>query len=291
MHFADQMMMFTTLVVILNSLVVPGNSFTVSSLSSQRIPSHLHVRSSIHFDGGLTSGLISNLAELALKVRLKGQTGVECNVSANSSDLLFKGRVGPVTVKGRGWKSQLGLSCRAIEATVDTCELDVGRILSNRKLVLTTPATGQATIALNNVDFANFITHPYMQPPALRQKDGEKFAFLKEGTVVDASSGNVTFFGLYMGHKWKLILTRGQAKQRAKVIATPEGTTTISDLDATSAELSLAMTNFFNEMKFELDGTWLTFKDMMVTAKGSSPSLMLRLNIIVKKFPSPGLAF
>lgn len=285
------MMKFTTIVVILASLVIPGNSFTTSSLGSHRMASRLHVRSSIHFDGGLTSGLISNLAELALKVRLKGQTGVECNVSANSSDLLFKGRVGPVTVKGRGWKSQLGLSCRAIEATVETCELDVGRILSNRKLVLTTPATGQATIALNNVDFANFITHPYMKPPALRHKDGEEFAFLKEGTIVDASSGNVTFFGSYMGQKWKLILTRGEAKQRAKVIATPEGITTIPHLEATSAELSHAMTNFFNEMKFELDGTWLTFKDMMVTEKGSSPSLMLRLNIIVKKFPSPGLAF
>ena len=57
----------------------------------------------------------------------------------------------------RRWQSQLGLSCRTIEATVDTCEVNVGRIFNNRKLVLTTPARGQAVIALNNVDFANSV--------------------------------------------------------------------------------------------------------------------------------------
>ena len=49
----------------------------------------------------------------------------------------------------------------------------------------------------------------------------------------------------------------------------------------------------FNEMVFELDGTFLSFKDMMVTppAMGSSPSVMLALNIRVVTFPSPGVDF
>lgn len=87
----------------------------------------------------VTGGLISNLAEVALKLRLASQTGVKCDVTADSANLLLRGRVGPVTVKGRGWQSRLGLTCRAIEATVDTCDLDMGRVLSNQKLVLTTP--------------------------------------------------------------------------------------------------------------------------------------------------------
>jgi hypothetical protein len=58
---------------------------------------------------------------VALKMRLKDQTDVSCNVNSRSSDLLLGGRVGPVTVKGKGWQSGLGLTCRAIEATVDTC--------------------------------------------------------------------------------------------------------------------------------------------------------------------------
>lgn len=90
---------------------------------------------------GITSSLISNLAVVALKLRLHDQTHVGCDVTATSSDVLLKGQVGPVTVKGRGWQSRLGLTCRAIEATVDKCNLDVGRILSNKKLVLNTPGT------------------------------------------------------------------------------------------------------------------------------------------------------
>ena len=88
---------------------------------------------------GVTSSLVSNLAIVALKMRLKGQTHVGCDVTASSSDVLLKGEVGPVTVRGRGWQSNLGLTCRAIEATVDKCCLDMGRMLTNQKLVLTTP--------------------------------------------------------------------------------------------------------------------------------------------------------
>lgn len=86
----------------------------------------------------LSSGLISSLAVIALKARLRAQTSVECDVTAKSQGLLF-GRVGPVTVKGRGWQSGLGLTCRAIEATVDVCELDKARVVVDRKLVLQQP--------------------------------------------------------------------------------------------------------------------------------------------------------
>jgi hypothetical protein len=284
------------LLVLLSLMLTANvNAFVVSTYAVSR-PSSTQLQSSSILQiggGGVTSGLISNLAELALKLRLKGQAGVQCDVSANPSDLLLKGRVGPVTVKGQGWQSQLGLSCRAIEARVETCELDVGRILSNRKLVLTTPAKGQAMIALNSIDFANFITHPYMKKPPVppQRREGDAFVFLKEGVVVNPVSGAVTFFGSYAGDKWRFTLKRGMGKKRATVIATPEGNTKQSDLDTTTAELSSAMSTFFNEMEFELDGTMLTFQDMMVTAKGAAPSLMLQLKITVKKFPSAGIAF
>ena len=88
---------------------------------------------------GVTSSLISTLAVSALKRRLRNQSHVSCDITASSSNVLLRGLVGPVTVKGRGWQSRMGLTCRAIEATVDSCELDIGRILSSQKLVLTTP--------------------------------------------------------------------------------------------------------------------------------------------------------
>ena len=86
----------------------------------------------------ITSNLISQLACVALKRRLKDQTHVSCDLTADANQMLL-GRVGPVTVKGRGWKSPLGLTCNAIEATVNECKLDMGRVISNQKLVLTTP--------------------------------------------------------------------------------------------------------------------------------------------------------
>ena len=86
----------------------------------------------------VTSTLISKLACMALKRRLKDHKHVSCELTADSNHLLL-GRVGPVTVKGRGWESPLGLTCRAIEATVNECKLDMGKVISNQKLVLTTP--------------------------------------------------------------------------------------------------------------------------------------------------------
>lgn len=101
----------------------------------------------------VTSGLISNMAVMALKLRLEGQTHVSCDVTASSSNVLLRGQVGPVTVRGRGWQSRLGLTCRAIDATVDSCQLDMGRILSNQKLVLTVP--GKRFIrSRGNIDLA-----------------------------------------------------------------------------------------------------------------------------------------
>jgi hypothetical protein len=88
----------------------------------------------------VTSTLIANLACMALRRRLKDQTHVSCDLTADSN-LLLMGRVGPVTVKGRSWQSRLGLTCRAIEATVDECRLDMARIITNQKLELTTPGT------------------------------------------------------------------------------------------------------------------------------------------------------
>ena len=117
-----------------------GGQFDGSSASRKRnsLSQDAH-RTGPASKDGVTSGLISQLAVMALKRRLKGQTYVACDVTATSSDILLRGQVGPVTVKGRGWQSALGLTCRAIEATVGSCQLDAGRVMSSQKLILTTP--------------------------------------------------------------------------------------------------------------------------------------------------------
>ena len=128
-----------------NGIVVFVRSFQLSMVAS-RFPTSPQTKvrppsPPASGGGGLTSNLISNLACMALKRRLKTQTHVSCDLSSTNlnSNALLMGRVGPVTVRGRGWGSSLGLTCRAIEATVDTCHLDVPRVLTKQKLVLSRP--------------------------------------------------------------------------------------------------------------------------------------------------------
>ncbi|KAL3903775.1 MAG: hypothetical protein SGILL_010319, partial [Bacillariaceae sp.] len=284
----------------------------------------------------LTDGLISNLACMALKRRLKDQTHVSCDLTADGNALLM-GRVGPVTVKGRGWRSSLGLTCRAIEATVDECRLDMARILTHQKLVLTTPCTylppilsiwehvkvshcyltlllylcltaeGRAMVALSADDFGNFITHPLMMAPSPpRIQEGaavskSKLEFMKENVELDPLSGTVTFYGTYAGATWEFALKRDDSGankaiiQAALVESSSDDDDNNNNVDMNYAEVATALTEttskFFNEMVFELDGTFLSFNDMMLTGKGPEPSVMLSLLITVKKFPSPGLEF
>lgn len=148
-------------------------------------------------------------------------------------------------------------------------------------------------VALNSVDFGNFITHPLMKPPGLVNGDANTnnggLEFLKDGASIDAKTGTVTFFGKYDGATYKCTLARGNKGDAQKAVVTVESQT--AEHQSTAQQLTSVISDFFNEMVFELDGTFLTFRDMMVTAKGGEPSVMLALHITVKKFPSPGLAF
>lgn len=238
----------------------------------------------------ISGSLISQLAEIAIKLRLKDQTAVQCDVSSTSTDLLLGGKIGPVTVRGRGWGSSRGLTCRVIEATVQSCELDVGRIASSRKLVLNTPAEGKAMIALDKTDWGNFITHPLMRPPQVM--DGESPKFLKDNAEIDAGKGTVVFFSEYRGQTWQCTLQRAESSQgSARVTVTPVEQEADEATAEQAQELSSSLTTFFNELVYELDGTFLSYVDMMVTDRGAAPSVMLALNILVRKFPSPGLDF
>ena len=239
----------------------------------------------------VSGSFISNLAEIAIKLRLADQTLVRCEVMSTSTDKLLGGKIGigPVSVKGRGWRSGRGLTCRVIEATVQTCELDVGHIIVNQKLVLTRPAEGKCMIALDENDFVNFITHPLMRQPTVA--NGGELKFLKEKANVNVELSHIVFYVEFRGHKWECILERSMSTHgTAQVTARPVSPIYDSPNEDVT-ELSSVLTKFFNELTYELDGTFLSYRDMMVTDKGSAPSVMLALNILVRKFPSPGIDF
>ena len=146
-HTSANMIFFSVCLLIASIASIHGTCGLQLSMVASRAPSRTKsLGRKIPFSSSrnstrsssVTSTLISQLACMALKRRLEDHTHVSCDLTADSNNL-FLGRVGPVTVKGRGWRSPLGLTCKAIEATVNECRLDMGRVISNQKLVLTIP--------------------------------------------------------------------------------------------------------------------------------------------------------
>merc|ERR1719183_679566 len=136
----------------------------------------------------------------------------------------------------------------------------------------------------------------------------EQITFEKEGVNIDAPSGAVQFQGSCKGHEFCFTLSRGEPKTttstnsmnpkanhrealvKASFLGRTESSTSEDmqeDEGVMEAELSRIISQYFSDLVFELDGTFLSFRDMMVTEKGKSPSVMLALSILVKKFPSP----
>ena len=267
---------------------------------------------------GTVSSLISNLAVIALKLRLAKNSGVMCETNASSSNIILTGIIKNITVKGKGWESPLGLTCRAIEANVDKCAIDINSVIKNRKLRLTDPAIGKAMIALDTADFRNFITHPLFeaQSPSLSGKgDDGLFEFLTEGIEIMSSptdkdaGGVVVFYGNCLGKKWRCELRRGPGNSvpsnRAVVEVTPVSSSLYeSGLEhEESRQLSVLISNFFNALVFELDGTYLSFKDLIIhtpsenrktndlSAHAGKSHVLIALAIKVKKLPSSGTPF
>ena len=158
-------------------------------------------------------------------------------------------------------------------------------------------------VALSASDFGNFITHPLMKPPSPPRSGKEGvdsiLMFLRDNVSVNPSLGVVIFYGIYAGSKWKFTLQRainnskgGNASIQASLAEESRaGSGKWVDYNAIEQALAKTTSIFFNEMLFDLDGTFLSFEDMMLTDKGREPSVMLSLRIKVKKFPSPGLEF
>lgn len=169
---------------------------------------------------------------------------------------------------------------------MEQCQLDTSKILTHRKLLLTQPALGKMMVALNGNDFGNFVNHPLMPPVEL---DGETIVFAKEGAEVDPLSGTVKFYVNYGGAQWTCLLDRGPENQ--KVVIDVTSATTLRN-DMVTHHLSCRLANFFNELVWNLDGTYLNYRAFKVTDKGKSPTVMFLLNIKVEKLPSPsGLDF
>lgn len=207
----------------------------------------------------------------------------------------MKGKIGPVIVKGKGWMSRMGLTCRSIEATVDQCSLDMNTILQKQKLILNEPAKGRAMVAFDAKDFGNFLTHPLMEMPFHRFNDMyNKILFKKDRILINKTDRSVLFDVEYLQSTWKCILQRASNGVGAEVkVYFVEGGSTLTqdEILLLEKELSQTITIFFNELIISLDKVNVSYQDMMVITKGKFPLVLISLDILVRGFPSRSVAF
>jgi hypothetical protein len=223
--------------------------------------------------GKLSSEVISQMATLAIKNRLSRHNDVSVEISNPADLLLLQGRVGPATVKGTGWRTSRGLSCREVEASVERCQLDVSRMLSERKIALTRPAQGKALVTLDATDFANLITHPRVNLA------GGNIRFLKEGVKIDSRTGAVTFFATDAlssnSNKWKCQLNK--SAENKVVIQVSAGDSQKQNHDS-SAGLAFSIT----DVTLDLGGVAVNLTDFSC-AKGGT--VRLAFNLQIQRFP------
>mmetsp|Transcript_34689 Transcript_34689/g.80219 ORF Transcript_34689/g.80219 Transcript_34689/m.80219 type:complete len:321 (-) Transcript_34689:330-1292(-) len=242
------------------------------------------------FGREITSSLISALAITAVRLRLSPTASVSCDVTASPTGLIG-GRVDGVIVSGKNWRSPLNLTCRLIEASVKDVLIDYSSVVTRQKLLLRVPARGRAMVAMNESDFGNFLVHPSLtgnggsDPP---------LEFEQEKVAIDREKNTVTFFGLQNNNKWMCVLRRG-GDEGATVAVTPVDMdeTRLRETVSDALELTKRVTDFFTTIVFELDGTYLSINDIKVSNRGKSKDsvVMLALDIMVKKFPSPNAPF
>lgn len=176
-------------------------------------------------------------------------------------------------------------------------------MVQKRKLVLHTPAVGKAMVALDYRDFGNFLTHPLLEGQIPRIGE-ERFEFDKKNVVIDDERGCVVFHGMCGGESWGCVLRKagenGGRNAAIEVTHIASNSDIDADVDADvdvdiaamSMELTMVITDFFNNLVFELDGTYLSFQDMKVhKPKDQESQILISLGITVRKFPSPGVAF
>ena len=174
--------------------------------------------------------------------------------------------------------------------------------------MLYTPAVGKAMVALDYRDFGNFLTHPLLEGQIPRISIGdehERFEFDNKNVVIDDENGCVVFYGTCGGESWRCVLSKavdngGQnaAIEVTHIASDSNDDSNDDDIDvdidiaAMSMELTMVITDFFNNLVFELDGTYLSFQDMKVhKTKDQQSQILISLGITVRKFPSPGVAF
>jgi hypothetical protein len=188
--------------------------------------------------------------------------------SKNFWDLLT-GKVDEVEVNGRGWQSPKGITCRAISVRTGAIAIEVGGVLVGQ-ILLQRAVTAEARLALNAVDFGNFLSSALLRP-LLQQLvvQGQPVTKLE---VMQVNEAGVALNAQWQGVTYPLLL-----------LPSADGKAVISG----EPVLATPLENFFNNLTVDLQGLELTMASFALAQE----LLHLKADARVWKFPSAVLEF
>jgi len=243
-------------------------------------------------------GLISTVAELVLRARLREAGSIKVDVSASPASLL-SGGVDGVKVRGKRWCTPLRLSCTALSMDVGRTTIDPSALLTSRRIALRQPARGSATIQFTESDWDNFLIHPLMAS-ALQQRRNQIKApivgFRSARSHICPETGAVEFDCQWGGSRLRAQLTQVSSDGCVAVSISPAkgsaGADALADEDLAAASMWLA--GLFTSLVIDLDGCALSFRALDVLAPSrpqATAELRLNLDVCVRSFPSLAINF
>ena len=236
-------------------------------------------------------GLLSKVAELILRARLRECESCEIAVDAQPSSLLG-GAVDGVRVNGKRWCTPLKLSCDSLDVQVGQTSVDFSALVTKQRIDLKRPAEGSATIKFTAEDWDNFLLHPGFKEIVTRRRRTDPtppdFAFSRKGgTRMLPSAGSIAFPVRWDGATLMATLSQradGRVECAATCSKAPEGSPAWQG--DSPAGPWLAQT--FENLVLDLDGCELSFRKLRVEP---SELLVLELGVCVRSFPSLDINF
>ncbi|CAM9677591.1 unnamed protein product [Scytosiphon promiscuus] len=231
---------------------------------------------------GVTSSVIETVAKGILNLALANpnQATVECSVTSSAMNLV-RGNLDQAKVDGLNWVTPMGMTLRTIALTLDEMRIKPAEVFRGKILFQSPSHAGSAVIELNAVDFGNFLVHPLL---GVADLPSGQFEFRRDGSALDVDRGRATFTGVWQGKP--VVMEACQPDRFGKIHTRVAQRGYLTDLGIKT--LSEEMTEFFNTVVLDLDGTAVRFKDMHHGYNSlGEPSLRVTVSVVVHRLPKP----
>lgn len=210
---------------------------------------------------GGAADVLSRVAEVGLKLKLRSYEKVAVTVDSSPIDLL-SGKVKGVMVEGSRWASPKELTCRELKCKVGATAIDLQNLVQRQEIRMIQPGRGTACIEFSSQDWANFLTHPLVTTvtPEVTVVDSASsslssatapFAFVRQGKI-EATEGKALFAGTFRNQTFRFALSQRADESGASVRALKAEE--VSGLQEQERILALELSEWFSNLEIDLDG-------------------------------------